>query len=299
MSTAAQPRGPSESRKTAHSDLKANLQTLDRIASRFLWKDVVAVLLLPAIIILLLWAPPDGMAAASTLLALLWLLSIITTSMQGEFKKLRKHLGEQMTAATRERLKAEKFYGLSILDPLTGLYNRRFGEARLQEEMERAEKSGTPLVLIAMDFDKFKQINDQHGHAAGDLALKAFSRRLQRAIRACDVPIRIGGDEFLVILPECSQDKAQAILNRISPVEVKSAQHNFPVFFSHGTAQYQLSDTPATLTARADQRLYEAKQQRKQLAAGEQPSAAYEYEPLAEVASDVELENVDVSDEDE
>ena len=120
---------------------------------------------------------------------------------------VRNRLTEQLGMSIKQRIRADKLYGLSILDPLTGLHNRRFGEERLKEEIIRAERNSDPLAVIILDLDHFKEINDQFGHPAGDVALKAFSRRLRKAIRACDVPVRIGGDEFLVILPECPREK--------------------------------------------------------------------------------------------
>ncbi len=178
-------------------------------------------------------------------------------------QRLRADLIEQTDAATKNRVRGEQFYGLSILDPLTGLYNRRFGETRLKEEVTRAKKSDEPLLLLAIDFDRFKEINDTYGHAAGDLALKEFSRRLQRAIRSCDVPIRIGGDEFLVILPECSPEMVKVILSRMGSVVLTLNGNQIPVSFSHGMAQYQTQDTPETMIKRADERLYATKAKRK------------------------------------
>lgn len=200
---------------------------------------------------------------ACALLTSMWIMNIGSLVHQRRRLKLfRNNLIEEMDAATKHRARADKFYGLAILDPLTGLYNRRFGETRLREEMVRAEKTGEPLLVLAMDFDRFKDINDKHGHAAGDLALKEFSRRLQRAIRACDVPIRVGGDEFLVIFPECPPDKIQIILSRMDSFFLSLNGHQVAVSFSQGMAQYQVSDTPETLIGRADERLYAAKASR-------------------------------------
>jgi diguanylate cyclase (GGDEF)-like protein len=76
-------------------------------------------------------------------------------------------------------------YGLSIVDPLTGLHNRRFGDQGLKQEIIRTERNNQALAVLLLDLEGFKEINDQHGHAAGDLALREFSRCLRRAIRAC------------------------------------------------------------------------------------------------------------------
>jgi diguanylate cyclase (GGDEF)-like protein len=168
-------------------------------------------------------------------------------------------IAKQLEIAAQQRARTEKLYGLSILDPLTGLHNRRFGEQRLAEEIARSERSGDPLAVVVFDLDYFKEINDNFGHAAGDLALKKFSRRMRRAIRACDVPVRIGGDEFLVILPECPRDKVDVILSRIGTLEIEFNGEKISVCYSAGRAHYQYSDTTGALLGRADEVLYAEK----------------------------------------
>jgi diguanylate cyclase (GGDEF)-like protein len=175
---------------------------------------------------------------------------------------VRGRLNELLGKSVKQRIRADKLYGLSILDPLTSLHNRRFGEERLKEEMARAERNSDPLGVITLDLDHFKEINDQYGHLTGDLALKEFSRRLRRAIRACDVPVRIGGDEFLVILPECPREKVDVILSRLTSIEIDIDSQKLPVRYSVGRAHYQVSDTIESLLARADAALYEQKNAR-------------------------------------
>ena len=113
-----------------------------------------------------------------------------------------------------------------------------------------------------LDLDHFKEINDRFGHPAGDLALKEFSRRLKKAIRACDVPVRIGGDEFLVILPECPREKVDVILSRLISIEIDIDSQKLPVCYSVGRAHYQVNDTIESLLGRADKVLYTAKENR-------------------------------------
>jgi diguanylate cyclase (GGDEF)-like protein len=151
---------------------------------------------------------------------------------------------------------------LWILDPLTGLYNRRFGERRLDEEVSRAATTGTPLLLVSLDFDRFKTINDQHGHAAGDAVLQEFSRRLRRAIRASDVAIRVGGDEFLLILPECPTNQLETVLSRLAAFNLELAGGTVHVSYSQGVAKYQVGDTAKEMLERADGRLYAEKAKR-------------------------------------
>lgn len=177
-------------------------------------------------------------------------------------KQVRDRLNDQLQHSIKQRRRAEKLYGLSIIDPLTGLHNRRFGEKRLEEEIDRAQKSSDPLAIMIIDLDHFKEINDQFGHAAGDAALKEFSRRLTKAIRACDVPVRIGGDEFLIILPDCPRDKVNAILSRLGAPEVLVDSMKIPIRYSVGRSQYQVTDTIETMLKRADEVLYSQKRSR-------------------------------------
>jgi diguanylate cyclase (GGDEF)-like protein len=178
-------------------------------------------------------------------------------------KSARDRLAKQLKVAVKQRIRADKLYDLSILDPLTGLHNRRFGEQRLAEEVVRSERNGDPLAVLLFDLDYFKDINDRFGHAAGDAALKEFSRRLKRAIRACDIAVRIGGDEFLIILPECPREKIDTILDRIGSPEIQSNREVISVRFSVGRAHYQISDTSQTMLQRADQVLYTEKASRR------------------------------------
>jgi diguanylate cyclase (GGDEF)-like protein len=261
---------------TTREEFRHGVQILDGITSWHLWSSGIMILLPPGMIILLSFPSlgPGATLLVRGLLGLIWIGGALALYRQwGHLKLLRQDLIAQTDAATKQRVKGEQYYGLSILDPLTGLYNRRFGETRLQEEIKRAEESDDPLLVLAFDFDRFKQINDNYGHAAGDLALKEFSRRLQRAVRACDVPTRIGGDEFFVILPDCPPEKFEMILSRMGSIKVTHEGNQIPVGFSFGLAQYEPNDTPETLIKRADERLYAAKEKRKHGERTDQASA--------------------------
>lgn len=179
--------------------------------------------------------------------------------------KVHRDLTAQLGVSIQQRRRADKLYSLSILDPLTGLHNRRFGEDRLQEEIKRAEENSDPLAVMIFDLDHFKEINDQFGHAAGDAALKSFSLSLKRAIRACDVAVRIGGDEFLVVLPDCPREKVDVILARLGSPQVKINFEMSAIRYSVGRAHYQVTDTIKSLLKRADEALYAQKQARPRL----------------------------------
>lgn len=197
-----------------------------------------------------------------TLLLVMLVIQVFSMWEQRHLRALCDHLADQMQTASEQRARADQFYGLSILDPLTGLYNRRFGERRLDEEVALAATTGGPLLLVSLDFDRFKAINDQHGHAAGDKVLQEFSRRLRRAIRASDVPIRVGGDEFLLILSECPTDQLQTVLSRLKAFDLEVEGGTVHVSYSQGVARYQAGDTAKAMIKRADGRLYAAKAKR-------------------------------------
>ena len=97
----------------------------------------------------------------------------------------------------------------SIRDPLTGLYNRRYLEETLERELTRARRAGLPVAVIMADLDHFKKINDFYGHEAGDYVLQMIARTLQRSVRSDDIVCRYGGEEFTVIMPGLSPEKAQ------------------------------------------------------------------------------------------
>lgn len=271
MKTAAKTNIPEPA---SRQDFTHSLKLLEGISSWHLFSSVLVILLLPGAIALLsfpqilsnagLYPESYGSWPVRGLLAVLWAASSMGLYQQRRRLAIfRKNLIAQIDAATKHRVQAEQFYGLSIMDPLTGLYNRRHGAIRLQEEIAKAAKSGEPLLLLALDFDRFKEINDNYGHAAGDMALKEFSRRLQRAIRACDIPVRVGGDEFLTIFPECPPEKMEMILSRMEDIFFTHEGNKIRVSFSHGVSQYQVNDTPESMLQRADERLYVAKANRE------------------------------------
>ncbi|WP_448584031.1 diguanylate cyclase [Thermocrinis sp.] len=104
---------------------------------------------------------------------------------------------------------------LSIRDPLTGLYNRRFAMEFLSKELERSKRYGKPMSIVMADLDDFKKINDTYGHAVGDICLKTFANMLSKHLRSADVAVRWGGEEFLIVLPETPKELAKEVIERI------------------------------------------------------------------------------------
>lgn len=156
---------------------------------------------------------------------------------------------------------------LSLKDPLTGLANRRFLYATLDREIDRVTRAGDSALLMMLDIDHFKSINDAHGHLAGDLVLQSVARTLNACVRPMDTVARYGGEEFAVVLPSCQATFARAVAERmrraiettpvrISPVE----QVNVTVSVGGAFALQWIRSTKQLWVERADQQLYLAKQ---------------------------------------
>jgi diguanylate cyclase (GGDEF)-like protein len=146
-------------------------------------------------------------------------------------------------------------------DALTGLYNQRYFHEMLRREVLRAQRYERNLALILFDVDDFKSINDQIGHLAGDRVLAQAAERLREAVRSVDVPCRIGGDEFAVILPESSATDADQLYRRVqsSMRGTSLGPDEGRLRLSAGIAEIQHGDTAAGLFERADAALYRAK----------------------------------------
>lgn len=153
---------------------------------------------------------------------------------------------------------------LSRNDGLTGLFNRRYWQECLEDELGRAQRYGTALCLLLFDLDHFKQINDRHGHPGGDEVLRAVARRLRPLLRATDIPGRFGGEEFAVLLPHTVPAGGLVVAERIRAVmkaePVSFEDRQIPFTVSIGLARFDAQDTSATeLIGRADEALYRAK----------------------------------------
>jgi len=143
-------------------------------------------------------------------------------------------------------------------DPLTGLYNRRSMADLFERELAHARRKRGTLCCAYFDVDKFKSINDEKGHLYGDQVLIAVGKAILSSIREVDIGCRYGGDEFCLILPDCSQEDARIICGRI----IAAFNEKFPNHtLSIGVAQKGIEDTPTTqdLISAADKKMYESK----------------------------------------
>jgi diguanylate cyclase (GGDEF)-like protein len=194
--------------------------------------------------------------AVRALVGLVLLFSVYLVYQQTTIIRMRNQIADQFESLTRVETLTNEVYKLAALDQLTGLYNRRSGELRLGEEISRAVRHGRPLTLLLLDVDGLKQINDKHGHAAGDLLLKGFSDRLQRAIRGSDLAARLGGDEFMVLLPECRVEEVKHVLSRVDGLQLQYEGHTISCRCSRGWTDYRPGETAEQLMKRADAALY-------------------------------------------
>lgn len=178
----------------------------------------------------------------------------------GVIRRLHKRLASSQ--AELQSLLA-KVTELATRDELTGAYNRRWIMELLEHEKSRSDRSGEPFAIALFDLDHFKQVNDTHGHSAGDSVLKAFVCTASRVMRTTDVLARYGGEEFLLFLPQSSKESAQTCIERIRRelrnMAFKGLPRDFRVTVSAGIAQYQQNEGLPDLIDRADQALYEAK----------------------------------------
>jgi diguanylate cyclase (GGDEF)-like protein len=194
--------------------------------------------------------------AVRGLVGLVLLFNIYSIYQQMTIKRTRRLLSEQLT-------EAKQFYKQATTDPLTGLANRRTAEDSLIREMARARRRKAPLTVVAFDLNNFKQTNDRYGHSAGDMVLCAFAQKLMYRRRGEDLVVRMGGDEFLLLLPECPANQVPLLLARLRPCEVNFQGVRLPVEFSSGIATYQPPETGAQFLERADQALYADKRARR------------------------------------
>lgn len=177
--------------------------------------------------------------------------------------RARLLVGRRFAELNRKLLETQReLQRQALTDPLTHIMNRRAILGRLAEEMARAPRQGLPMSIGVMDIDHFKMVNDQHGHAGGDLVLQSVVERALRALRAYDALGRIGGEEFLIVMPGVGYRDAAIVLERIrhivreTPIELQGLQ--IMVTVSIGGA-VNAGETPDELLHLADEALYRAK----------------------------------------
>ncbi|MCK5878501.1 MAG: diguanylate cyclase [Holophagae bacterium] len=206
-------------------------------------------------------SPPNGIAAV------IMKSGADTTAVSPFLDELRPMLGiisrreEAFLTVEHER---EQFYRRAVLDMLTGLYNRYYMSAEGVKEVQKAVRYGYPLSCIMMDIDYFKAINDTHGHPVGDAILEEIGHMIRQIARDVDLPVRYGGEEFLLILPHTNLNGAAKLAERLRS---QISFHTFrpsgvpiPVTVSCGVAEMENGNTLSDLVKHADVQLYRAKE---------------------------------------
>jgi diguanylate cyclase (GGDEF)-like protein/PAS domain S-box-containing protein len=155
----------------------------------------------------------------------------------------------------------EELRKLSLTDPLTNIYNRRYFIQKLEEEMARVQRQSSTSFCIAMlDVDHFKSINDRFGHYSGDLVLKKLTSIIKRRIRKMDCLARWGGEEFILLFPDTSASEAQLLMEELrKSISKMKSPIDEEITASFGLVEYFAGDTVDSMIQRADNRMYEAK----------------------------------------
>jgi diguanylate cyclase (GGDEF)-like protein len=208
-----------------------------------------------------------------------------------EHRRLLERIAEQAGPVIHNSIIFEQTQEDSLTDSLTGLPNRRSMFAHLSRELARADRLKGEVALIVMDVDRFKAINDTYGHAVGDHALREVANALQSALRPYDLCVRYAGDEFIVVLTDCSREKADDKVRELQDkvgeiqLEVRTGKHlRLAVsagasVFPHDGATYE------ALLADADQRMYRDKASRRGAASRQQITPPAEFVPTAVLES--------------
>ncbi|MEX1208021.1 MAG: GGDEF domain-containing protein [Acidimicrobiia bacterium] len=149
---------------------------------------------------------------------------------------------------------------MAMVDPLTGSMNRRAFQLVAERERLRAGRDGSPLTLAYFDLDHFKQLNDRLGHAAGDRILEKFTAAAEDTIRGTDLLARIGGDEFVLLLPDTDAREAMVVVDRVRKILKDEETLGHPMTSSVGIASYRFPPSSVdAMLAGADELLYQAK----------------------------------------
>ena len=188
----------------------------------------------------------------------------VSSPTRAAFDRRKEAIATLLACSAAQALHTAELRQLTLTDSHTLAYNRRYLQPRLQEEMERAQRGGEPLSLLLLDLDHFKRVNDQHGHGVGDAVLAVFADCVRRCVRAVDVLVRRGGEEFVLVMPSTDAEAAQRVADRIrervgsEPLSIRDGLC-LAQTVSIGLAMWNGHETPDALEERADQAMYEAK----------------------------------------
>jgi diguanylate cyclase (GGDEF)-like protein len=209
-------------------------------------------------------APGDGEGGVGVPLAgeegALGSLKVYGPRVEGDAARRLEELAQRAAAAIENARRFREARRLADVDGLTGLHNRRYFHETLLREVSRAHRYSRKLALIVLDVDDFKHVNDRVGHLAGDAVLAEVAERMRSVLRRADVPCRVGGDEFAVIMPESTLDQADQLFVRLQAViSGEPIPQVGRLHISAGLAELRPDDDSVALFTRADSGLYRAK----------------------------------------
>jgi diguanylate cyclase (GGDEF)-like protein len=189
----------------------------------------------------------------------------VTSAEEHRFDAMHEDLIRLMANCTVPSIERARLERLSITDDCTAAYNQRYLMPRLADEIDRARKSVSPLSVLLLDLDHFKQVNDTWGHQAGDDVLAIFADRARDQVRRQDALVRRGGEEFVLIMPDTGREEAEHVAERIRRAmdeETIALRGGVSIrqSVSIGVATWDGSETPAELENRADRAMYAAKE---------------------------------------
>jgi diguanylate cyclase (GGDEF)-like protein len=188
------------------------------------------------------------------------------TDRQFDLEDVRRleELSQRAAPAIENARKFREARQLADLDALTGLHNRRYFHETLARESARAHRYSRRLALIVFDLDDFKDVNDRIGHLAGDAVLAEAAERVREVVRTADIPCRVGGDEFAVVLPESGLEQADQLFGRIQgAIGGRPIGHAGRLKVSAGIAELAPEDDSISFFERTDEALYRAKESGK------------------------------------
>jgi diguanylate cyclase (GGDEF)-like protein len=175
-------------------------------------------------------------------------------------------LTRENAALKREVARLEVYRAMAYRDPLTGLWNRRYFEERLNEELSRSDRagSGRRFSVMVLDLNDFKATNDRHGHPVGDAVLRDVGEFLVTHLRQHDVACRTGGDEFSVLLPDLSAEDCGHLVDRLrGGLEATNSARRIPISLSMGTASWPQAKDTVELMRLADEAMYADKHRQR------------------------------------
>src|SRR5262249_36795466 len=196
----------------------------------------------------------------------------VQSARRGAFRADHQRLLESLALQIAAALQNARLYELAMVDGLTGLFVRRYFDARIEEEIERSKRYGTPFSVVMIDVDDFKNLNDEHGHLIGDRVLRTSAGPIKSQMRGVDTAARYGGEEIALILPRTEMVSAYNVGERIriAIAEQRVTTDSDPPKVLGVTASFGIASYPESkaadgedLVRRADRALYRAKKMGK------------------------------------